>query len=115
MDIGKNLRKLRDSRQLSQQEVADYIGVERKTYMNWETGISDVKSTYIPMLAEFFNVDIKDLFKDNSSKIVITQNNTNKDNKENSVNGIIVLINDKEAVDEIVNIIKRRQENSQKG
>ena len=115
MGIGKNLRKLRDSRSLSQQEVADFIGVERKTYMNWETEVSKVKDTYIPMLADFFKVDINDLFKDNSSSIVITQNNTNKDNKENSVNGIIVLLNDKEAVDEIVKIIKRRQDDSQKG
>jgi transcriptional regulator with XRE-family HTH domain len=114
MYIGKNLRKLRDSRNLSQQEVADYIGVERKTYMNWETEVSKVKDTYIPMLADFFKVDINDLFKDNSSKIVITQNNT--DNKDNSINNsIIVLLNDKEAVDEIVKIIKRRQGESQKG
>ena len=115
MSIGNKLRKLRDNRNLSQQEVADHIGVERKTYMNWESGVSDVKSTYISMLAEFFNVDYNDLLKDNSSSTVISQNNTNKDNKDNSVNGIIVLLNDKEAVDEIVNIIKRRQGEGQKG
>ena len=107
MNIGKNLRMIRDKNKLSQEEVADYVGVERKTYMNWETGRSDVKSVYIPLLAEFLNVEIKDLFEEDTSKIVINQNNT--DNKDNSVNNsIIVLLNDKEAVEEIVKIIKGR-------
>ena len=105
MDVGKNLRKIRDSKKLSQQEVADYIGIERKTYMNWETGVSDIKSIYIPMLAEFFNVAIQDLFKEDVSSVVINQNNS--DNKDSSVNGIILILNDKESVDEIVNIIKK--------
>ena len=105
MNIGKNLRAIRDSKKLSQQEVADYVGVERKTYMNWETDGSNIKSVYIPQLAEFFKVEIKDLFKEDASNIVINQNNT--DNKDNSVNNsIVVLLNDKEAIDEIANIIK---------
>ena len=92
MSIGKNLRKLRDGRNLSQQEVADFIGVERKTYMNWETDVSDVKDTYIPMLAAFFKVEIKDLFKDAS----VSNSNTSS-------------LDDKEVVDEIVKIIQKRK------
>lgn len=109
MSIAKNLRTIRESKNVSQQEVADYVNVERKTYMNWETGVSDIKSIYIPQLAEFFNVEIKDLFNENSSNLVITQNNT--DNKDNSINGIIVLLNNKEAVDEIVNSLRRKIKN----
>ena len=63
MDIGKKLKQKRECQKLTQQEVADYVGVERTTYMNWEAGVSDVKCKYIPKLAEFFNVDIP-----NSSK-----------------------------------------------
>jgi len=109
MSIAKNLRTIKESKNVSQQEVADYVNVERKTYMNWETGVSDIKSIYIPQLAEFFNVEIKDLFNENSSNLVITQNNT--DNKDNSINGIIVLLNNKEAVDEIVNSLRRKIKN----
>ena len=47
MDTGANLRRIRDSRNLTQQEVADYICVERKTYANWDAGVSEVKSKYI--------------------------------------------------------------------
>ena len=66
MAVGGNLRKIRTGNKLSQQEVADYIGIERKTYMNWESGASDVKSAFIPKLAELFNVEIGDLFKEKS-------------------------------------------------
>ena len=77
--------------------------------MNWESGVSEMKSIYAPKLAESFNVKIEDLFKENASNIVITQNNS--DNKDNSVvNGISVLLHDKEAMDEIVNVIKKRKE-----
>jgi Predicted transcriptional regulator len=54
MEIGENLRKIRESKNLSQQYVADYLGVERKTYLNWEAGESSIKSVFIPKLAELF-------------------------------------------------------------
>jgi transcriptional regulator with XRE-family HTH domain len=103
MGIGTNLRKLRDSKKLTQQEVAEKIEVDRKTYASWETG-KEIKGTYIQKLADFFDVEVGELFKENASKIVVNQNNT--DNKDNSVNGVVVLIDDKEAVSEIVKIIK---------
>jgi len=106
MEIGLNLKKIRERNNFSQQDVADYVGVERKTYSNWETGESDVKSKYIPMLAKFFDVEISELFQRKSSEIIITQNNS--DNKDSSVNGIIVILNDKEAVNELANLIKEK-------
>ena len=64
MSAGSNLRKIRDSKKLSQQDVADYLGVERETYMNWEAGISEVKGSYFPKLADFFDVEISDFFQE---------------------------------------------------
>ena len=61
MDIGKKLRQKRECKNLTQQEVADYVGVERTTYINWEAGTSDVKCKYIPKLSEFLNVDVREL------------------------------------------------------
>ena len=71
MEIGKNLRKIRESKKLTQQYVADYVGVERKTYINWETGESDVKSKFIPMLAELFNVEYL-------TNVVLTESKTKR-------------------------------------
>ena len=106
MGIGKNLIKLRESKKLKQQEVADYIGVERKTYMSWETEKSGVSSEIIPKLAELFKVEINELFRNNVSEIVTIQNNT--DNNDTSANCAIIILNDKEAINELVNgIIKK--------
>ena len=107
MDIGKILRQKREYKNLTQQEVADYVGVERTTYINWETGISDVKCKYLPKLAEFLNVDVREFFEENSSSILISPNNT--DNKDNSINaGVIFFVNDRESLGKIIELVKKR-------
>lgn len=103
--IANNLRKLRAKTKKSQQEIADLLGVERKTYVNWENGQTDIKSEYIPKLAEIFNVEIQDLFKESNSSIKIHQENN--DNKDNSINNSIVLVvPDKESVNQLVEVLK---------
>jgi len=109
MNIGDNLRVLRTKQNISQQEIADFLGVDRKTYVSWESGESDIKSSYIPKLAEFLQVEINDLFKEKVSNIMITQHNS--DNKDNSINGVVLLITDKEAVEQVMDIIKKKAEN----
>ena len=106
MNIGNNLKIIRNKQNVSQQEVADYLGIDRKTYISWELGTVDIKSSYIPKLAEFLRVEIGDLFKEKSSEIVINQNYN--ENKDNSVNGLIVLLTDKEAVTQLVEVMKER-------
>jgi len=78
MSVGTNLRKLRVKKKLSQQEVADRLEIDRVTYINWENENSDVKSQYIPKIAEIFEVEIQDLFRDDR-KIQVTNNIENKD------------------------------------
>lgn len=86
--------------------------MERNTYSNWESDINDVKSEYIPKLAEIFGVEIADLFRTNSSRIEIKQEN--KENRDNSVNNSIVFIlPDKESVDKLSKILKTRLKGEQ--
>jgi DNA-binding XRE family transcriptional regulator len=108
MSIGDNLRALRNKRNIPQQEIADFLWIDRKTYVSWEMGTADVKSLYIPRLAEFLHVEINDLFREKSTEIVINQHNT--DNKDNSINGIVLLLTDKEAVDQLVEVMRKRLE-----
>ena len=106
MNVSNNIRKLRAKTKKSQQEMADLLEVERKTYVNWENGQADIKSEYIPKLAEIFDVEIQDLFKEPNSSIRIHQENT--DNKDNSVNNSIVLVvPDKESVNQLVEVLKQ--------
>jgi DNA-binding XRE family transcriptional regulator len=106
MNIGDNLKVIRNRNNVSQQEVADFLGIDRKTYVSWEAGTVDIKSSYIPKLAKFLHVEINDLFREKFSHIVINQHNT--DNKNSSINGIVLLLTDKEAVNQLVEIMKEK-------
>jgi len=106
MSISDNLRKIRNKKNISQQEIADYLDIDRKTYVSWEAGMADIKSSYIPKLAEFLHVEINDLFREKSADIVINQQNS--DNKENSINGIVLLLTDKESVNQLIEVMKER-------
>ena len=75
MSISSNLRRIRSKTDISQQEIADFVGVNRKTYESWESGEADVKSEHIPKLAEILKVGIADLFSKQPCEIVVNQNN----------------------------------------
>ena len=76
MGVGTNLKRLRSKTKFSQQEIADMLGLDRNTYTNWENETTDIKSSYIPKLAEIFQVSILDLFNE-------SQKNTTYNNLEN--------------------------------
>ncbi|WP_051230513.1 helix-turn-helix transcriptional regulator [Epilithonimonas caeni] len=97
MAIGTNLRKLRNKTKLSQQEVADMLGLDRSTYINWENETSDVKSQYIPKLAEIFKVNIDDLF-DLDKKFNIVNNSESRDN---SIGIVVFNFSDKSLSEEL--------------
>ncbi|WP_124640332.1 helix-turn-helix transcriptional regulator [Amniculibacterium aquaticum] len=102
MMIGSKLRVLRSRNKLSQQEVADLLEVDRKTYINWENELCDIKSEFIPKIAEIFGVEISDLFK-NEEKVNIIQ-----DFKDNTFNNsvMIMLVSDKKTINEVMKILK---------
>ncbi len=103
--ISKNLRKLREKNTTyGQSEMARLLEIKQSTYCNWESGLSDVKSEYLPKIASILGVEIKDLFSSDSSKIEITQHNT--DNKDNSMNGLVFVLTDKESVEKLVDFLK---------
>jgi transcriptional regulator with XRE-family HTH domain len=63
MSIGNNIKVLRVRTKKSQQDIADLLEIDRKTYAKWEAEESEIKSSYIPKIAEIFDVEIADLFK----------------------------------------------------
>ena len=52
------LRGLRISRKMTQQEVADFLGVERTTYVKYECGASEPPTATLVRLADFFGVSV---------------------------------------------------------
>lgn len=56
-----NLRSVRksDPRKLTQQDLADWLGIERSTYGKYETGHSEPTFDTLCRLADFFNVSVE--------------------------------------------------------
>ena len=94
MGIGTNLKRLRSKTKYSNQDIADLLGVDRNTYANWENETTDVKSQFIPQLADIFKVKIQDLFEE-EQKFKIN-NFENRDNATTVQQGIIINISDVE-------------------
>lgn len=111
--VSRNLKRLRENNtKYLQKDMADLLGIKPNTYSTWESGESDVKSEYIPKIAELFGVKIQDLFETKSTKIQINQ--INKGNKDNSINnGMVFILTDENSINEIVAVLKKntKQEN----
>ena len=61
--IGDFLAILRKSKGLTQQEVADHLGVSNKTISSWETGTSCPDISMLPAIAELFEVSCDELLR----------------------------------------------------
>ena len=71
MQIGKYLKRHRENSKLSQQEVADQLEVDRKSYVSWESDKTEAKSGYLFKLSKLFKVDINELFKGKQPDVVL--------------------------------------------
>ena len=50
------IRKLRRDKDLTQQQVADYLGIDRSTYAYYESGRSRLNVNVIVKLAHFYQI-----------------------------------------------------------
>jgi DNA-binding XRE family transcriptional regulator len=70
MSIADNIKRLRAKTHYSQQDIADKLAIDRKTYVSWENGTTHIKDNFIPKIAEIFEVEIADLFKTKTQPVV---------------------------------------------
>ncbi len=61
MDFRERLIKLRDENKLSQQEMADRLGVTRQTVSRWEAGKSTPSIAQIASICREFGIDANEL------------------------------------------------------
>lgn len=54
LNISENIIRLRHERKLTQEQLADFIGVTKASVSKWETGQSTPDITILPQLAAFF-------------------------------------------------------------
>lgn len=65
MKFGSNLKELRKNKKLSQEDLAEYVGVSRQSVSKWETGDAYPEMNNILMLCKIFNCKINDLLSNN--------------------------------------------------
>lgn len=60
-NLAENIRRLRESRGLSQQQLADLSGIPRPTWASLETGVANPTLTVLSKAASAFNISIEEL------------------------------------------------------
>lgn len=60
-EIGENIRKLRESKKISQYAVAYTIGISQAAYSKIERGETEIKATHLYMIAGVFKISVYDL------------------------------------------------------
>lgn len=59
--IGENIKKLRKERELTQEVLANFLGVSYQSVSKWERGDSYPDITLLPSIASFFDVSVDEL------------------------------------------------------
>jgi transcriptional regulator with XRE-family HTH domain len=62
--LGTRLKKLREEKNVSQKEIADYLGVGRSAVANWEADTAEPNSEKLRKISAYFKVSI-DFLLDN--------------------------------------------------
>lgn len=73
--LGENIAKFRKEKGLSQEKVAEYMGVSRQAVTKWESNISKPSSDNLIKLAELFGVRVDVLLGNNVSDNMIASPN----------------------------------------
>ena len=63
-NVSKNLRKLRLEKKLTQEQVAEKLGVSAQSVSRWETAASFPDIMLLPEISRLYGVLVDDLFKD---------------------------------------------------
>ena len=85
MQVGTKLKIFRESKKLTQQEIADYLDISQKTYSNMESDKTTPSLTHIVKLSKLLEFNILDILKQEG----ITFNQNNSELKDNSGSYIV--------------------------
>ena len=62
-NISENIKKLRESQQLTQEQLANSLGISYQAVSKWENAVTTPDIMMLPLIAQIFDVSIDDLFK----------------------------------------------------
>lgn len=71
MEIGQKIKKLRESKQLTQAQMATRLNIEPSTYAKMERGETDLKYDRLQRIADIFDMSITELINYDGADITI--------------------------------------------
>ena len=71
--IGENLKKLRNEKNIKQEELAEYLGISYQAVSRWENGLSYPDIEFLPELSRFFEVSLEELLGTESDEKKINE------------------------------------------
>lgn len=72
--IKTKIRKLRENTNLTQKEVAKFLGVTHTAVGKWESGKGMPRASMLPMIAYLYHCTVDDLYDKNATKSCIARN-----------------------------------------
>ncbi|MBP3596538.1 MAG: helix-turn-helix transcriptional regulator [Clostridia bacterium] len=93
MNIGQNIMNLRKSAKLSQEQLAEKMGVTRQTISNWELDESSPDLKQGKKLSKIFNVSLDDLTGDSTFEYLGETDSERKITIISSIENVIVTCN----------------------
>lgn len=79
MNLGKKITELRKRNNLSQEELAEKVGVARQTISKWETGDTTPDINQVKIISKIFNISIDELVNNDINNVIVEKvSNTEK-------------------------------------
>ena len=81
MKFSDNLKKLRKDMNLSQEDLADKLGVSRQSISKWESGVVYPEMDKMVQLCKIFNLSMDDLLNNDVAEVKNTKEAKSSINK----------------------------------
>ncbi|MDE5742504.1 MAG: helix-turn-helix domain-containing protein [Oscillospiraceae bacterium] len=81
--VYERIRNLREDADLTQQQVADKLFINRRTYSSYENGIRGIPSEVLGNIADIFNTSVDYLMSRTDTKKPYPKSFKNRMNREN--------------------------------
>ena len=63
LNVGRNIRRLRESAGMSQEGLAEILGIDRSAVAQWETGRTNPRLADLPAIAAALGCEIDELLR----------------------------------------------------
>ena len=115
MEIKDKIRFLRESQGISQEFLANELGISQKTLSRMENGQTEISINQLKGIAKVLGVSATELFEDN--KVSIHIENQNGENFYGIQNGTVISLNSKnenESIEKIMELVSKLEQEIRK-